>query len=180
MEPEALVEELRRRPNRESVDSPELEPDSWTVVFAAEWPKLVRIGSVRFRLSREDAEDALQECGLRITQAAPVIRNREAYLHTAFYNCSRDILRRRGKLKELASDSPPEDSFDPSAQIYTVISIQRGLGQISPLCRTLLNSWICEDVGAHDLAREHSLSRATIYKRLARCLRKLTDAVESE
>lgn len=177
MELVALGAELRGRFEHTAPMPTERDADSWDAVFAEEAPKLFRIGRARFDIALPDLEDALQNCALRIAESAPVLRNRRAYLQTAFLNSCRDLLRRRTFRRSHEIPVQADRADDPRTRVDAAIDVHRRLGGISPLCRSLLTAWICDEESAPTVADEHALSKVTIYRRLARCLRNLTDAI---
>ena len=174
-------EELRAS-SRESM-GPEADSGGsgwdWDDLYARMAGGLVALGVRRFRLSREDAEEALQRAALSIVAAAPVVRNPEAYLTAAFLRESADALRRR-RTRDFR-EGPVPDGLERAnhdfERIEVVCRFRQAFSSLSPFCRRVMRSCLLDGVDRKVAAVQASSSEKTVFKRYRKCLRTLANAL---
>jgi RNA polymerase sigma factor (sigma-70 family) len=151
----------------------------WDDLYTRMAGRLVSLGVRRFRLSREDAEEALQRAALSIVAAAPVVRNAEAYLTATFLRESADVLRRRRLLE--VREGPVPDGFERAShdceRIEVVCRFRQAFSSLSPFCRRVMRSCLLDGLDRQEAAAEASASSKTIFKRYRKCLRTLANAL---
>jgi len=154
-------------------------PWDWDDLYSRMAGGLVALAIRRYRLSREDAEEALQRAALAIVAAAPVVRNPEAYLTATFLREAAEILARR--CQRDSRETPVPDGFERAdrdfERIEVVCRFRRAFSSLSPFCRRVMRSCLLDGLDRQDAAAAASASTATIYKRYRKCLRTLADAL---
>lgn len=169
---------------RERAVEPEADssPSSWEDVYSDLAGALVSLAIKRYRLSAEDAEDALQRTaeGLMATHGTVPIRNRKGYFTTTFLHFASRISRERVSRREVAI---PEDDFegalvgdDPRARLQALISMRRAIAQLPVECRQLVQSTL-EGNNVLEAARLLDWPARTAYKRRDRCWKRLMYAL---
>src|SRR5512143_2682708 len=80
----------------------------WDALDAALRPRLVAFGMRRFRLGREECEDALQGVFVSVLAQDGRIRDPIAYIKAAFLNACRNVLTSRGRGADAVDDDVPD------------------------------------------------------------------------
>lgn len=149
----------------------------WAILYRDLAPRLIRLGQRRFGMSREDAEEALQNAALRVSQSAAVVREPGKYFVAAFFNEARSLLRRRNRMRTIALEDAGDCGDDPVRGLDECIAVTKALDGVSPICREILLRWGGEGYSALASARMLGLSETTIARRLERCIKRFTRAL---
>ena len=128
-----------------------------------------------YGIAVDDAEDLLQETALELLHHESHVRKPEGYVFTVFKSkCGRHVaklaLARRLFSADEVSERPGNDG---SAEIERFLALRQGFGEVTVQCRRLLSAYILEGRSLKETADACSLSPASIFKLVSRCLRKL-------
>ncbi len=150
----------------------------WEELYRHFGQSLIALGRRRFDLSREDAEEALQQAATAIVFAAPSVRSPKAYLTSVFLRECLGARRRRQEVQR--RELPMPDGFqkadDACERIEVVFRFRSAFARLSPYCRSVMRSCLLE--GKSRVAGSDApVSEAAIYKRYRKCLRTLADAL---
>lgn len=146
----------------------------WERIVDALWPKLVTMGRVRYGLSREDSEDALQSVARDVMEYRPRAREPLAYLTTSFKReCGRVLKARAAKRREWSLIDAIDGRSDPRPDIDLACDVGIALDRISPRCRALITAHVMEGYTLFETADRTGLSRGNVWKRYQACLRRL-------
>jgi RNA polymerase sigma factor (sigma-70 family) len=142
-------------------------------------PRLVRLATTRYRLSREDAEDLVQDLFEAILEKRPRARSPEAYLLTAFLHRCYDLLQTKGRrsrhempllIDEVRDDRTPH-------LIFVALVVSGGFRRITPECRGLITAYCLEERSLRETAHDAGCSEKAVWKRINQCLRRLTQCL---
>lgn len=140
----------------------------WAGITATLRPRLLSIGRRRFGLPIQDLEDTFQTVVTEILTRQPTHPVPRAYVTKAFYFACCD------KLQQKRANAP---LLDPGAdrvhELDAACDVATGLSRIGPRCREIICRWALEGRTMNETADATGLSRATVWKRVNRCLRRL-------
>lgn len=140
----------------------------WASISATLRPVLLSTGRRRFGLPLPDLEDAFQTVVTEILTRQPVHPVPRAYITKAFYFACCDRLRqKRSESPLLGRGTDRVRALDAACDVAT------GLSRIGPRCREIICRWAIEGRTLAETADATGLSRATVWKRVNRCLRRL-------
>jgi RNA polymerase sigma factor (sigma-70 family) len=150
-------------------------PLDWDSLDAALRPRFIALGVRRFRLGREECEDAVQAAFMNALAQESRIRDPIAYLKVSFLNACRTLLASRGRM--LPSD-PEVDTPDAHAgahgmRVEAACAISGAFRRIEPRCRALIEAYYLEDRPLAETAERNGYSQKTVWKRINRCLEKM-------
>ncbi|HKC25615.1 MAG TPA: sigma-70 family RNA polymerase sigma factor [Thermoanaerobaculia bacterium] len=158
-------------------EEPSAAPEGWDweALDAALRPRLISLGIRRFRLRREESEDAVQSVFTNVLGQDARVRDPVAYIKASFLNACRNIL--LGK-KRLSGDEPDCDLPDPvsgalAGRIEAACAVSGAFRRIEPRCRDLIRSYFLEDRPLAETAVQNGYSQKTVWKRINRCLEKM-------
>ncbi len=170
----------RFAPSQDGTPPEGLEPRywDWEDLYSRLGPGLVILGSRRFGLSRDDAEEALQMAATAIVLAAPSVRSPEAYLTSVFLRECLGILRRRSQIArtEVAAPVGFDAADDSCERIEVACRFRQAFSLLSPVCRSMMRSCLLDGRRRADGTDSSSAAR-TAYKRYRKCLRTLAHAL---
>jgi RNA polymerase sigma factor (sigma-70 family) len=155
--------------------SPVLSGWDWEALDAALRPRLIALGIRRFRLRREECEDAVQSVFMNVLGQDARVRDPAAYIKASFLNACRNILVGR---KRVSGDAPDCDLPDPASgalagRIEAACAVSGAFRRIEPRCRDLIRAYFLEDRPLAETAVRSGYSQKTVWKRINRCLEKL-------
>jgi RNA polymerase sigma factor (sigma-70 family) len=157
-----------------AVSQPDGGPPSWDwdALDAAIRPRLVAFGMRRFRLRREECEDALQGVFVNVLAQEGRVRDPIAYIKVAFLNACRSLLASRGRVEtEFGEDVA--DASVLATRIEAACAVAGAFRQIEPRCRELIRAYYIEDLPLAETADRNGYSHKTVWKRINRCLEKM-------
>ncbi len=140
----------------------------WDRLVVEFFPRLVAAGHRRFRLSREDCEDALQRVAQEIVARRPRARVPEAFLTTAFYRRCLKIAQARRLIEMPPLETDRVD--DPRARLAAQTDISMALARVGPRCRHVLSVYALEGRTLPETAEAIRLSPKSMWRRVQRCL----------
>ena len=134
---------------------------------------LVRIARSRYHMTRDRAEDLLQDLAVELLRQRQLVRRPRAYLHAVFrLRCSR-----QWRPPEVSGEIPEElgamESGVLVAELDRRVSLRQALQLISTACRKLLSVHYIEGQSLKASAERMTLAYSGITKTINRCLKKL-------
>ena len=133
-----------------------------------------------YRLTPEDAEDVFQEVFARVFERLDSLRDDDAlrpWIAQTTRNCAVDTLRRSGR--EIAVDEVPEDVDEGLDRLDEALTVHAALERLAPECREILDRFFRRDESYRTISADLDLPSGTVASRIARCLARLRDALES-
>ena len=133
-----------------------------------------------YRLDPHDAEDAFQDVFARIFERLDTLRDVDAlrpWIAQTARNCAVDTLRRAGR--EVPMDDVPESADDGLALLDEALTVHAALDRLSPECHEILDRFFCRDESYRTIGAELELPAGTIASRIARCLSRMRDVLDS-
>jgi RNA polymerase sigma factor (sigma-70 family) len=133
-----------------------------------------------YRLAPEDAEDVFQEVFARVFERLGTLRDDEAlrpWIAQTTRNCAVDTLRRSGR--EVAVDAVPEDVDEGLDRLDEALTVHAALERLSPDCREILDRFFRRDESYRTISADLDLPSGTVASRIARCLTRLRDMLET-
>ena len=150
----------------------------WEALDAALRPRLVAFGMRRFRLGREECEDALQSVFVSVLAQDGRIRDPIAYIKVAYLNACRNILTSRGRGSSAVEDDLPDAQAGVLAtRIEAACTVAGAFRQIEPRCRELIRAYYIDDLPLAETAEKSGYSHKTVWKRINRCLEKMRECL---
>ena len=156
---------------------------NWEELNAKFRPRLIAAGVIRFGLTQDDCEDAVQTVFLKVLAMNPRVRDPKAYLRAAFLNQCKNILeahtrrsgRETGLTDQLAAILP-----DPVAErARTVSAVTGAYRQVDPKCRQVIASYCVENMTLAETADRSGYSPKTVWKRIQECLKRMRACLAS-
>jgi RNA polymerase sigma factor (sigma-70 family) len=134
--------------------------------YAQHWHAQVRLA---FALTsrRDDAEEVVQACYLRVAERWLAIENPQAFMHRAITNASNDVLRRRIREERLSADAPPPQTPRTLVEFYDV------LNHLSVRQRTVVVLRYVAQLDDDEIARILQCRRTTVRSLARRALQEL-------
>jgi len=154
--------------------APREQPLDWFALIGSFQTELVCLGMRRYRVSREDAEDAFQSVVLAVIVKRPSLSGPQDYVRTAFFNRLVDAVRARARRPEAEAaeaDGARQDSTESTLIARQVCSAL--LGRLDERSRRLVLRHLVDEVPLVDLAAETGYSRKTVGKKFRRAMARL-------
>ena len=133
-----------------------------------------------FRLSEQDAEDVYQEVFARVYTHLDTLRDDSAlrpWIAQLTRRLCIDSLAKSGR--EQPRDVENEDVRDRTAEIDEAMAVREALGTLPESCQEILDRFFAQDQSYRTISSELELPAGTIASRIARCLRKLREELET-
>jgi RNA polymerase sigma-70 factor (ECF subfamily) len=134
-----------------------------------------------YRLEPSDAEDVFQEVFARVFERLDTLRDVEAlrpWIGQTTRRCAVDALRRAGR--ETTVGELPEGIDEGLAELDEAMTVHAALDGLSPDCREILDRFFTRDESYRTIGAELDLPPGTIASRIARCLARLRDVLDSD
>jgi len=134
-----------------------------------------------FRLRDQDAEDVFQEVFTRVYTHLDTLRDDTAlrpWIAQLTRRLCIDSLARTGR--EQPGDAEVEDSRDRTAEIDEAMAVRDAVAALPEACQEILDRFFARDQSYRTISTELDLPPGTIASRIARCLRKLREDLETE
>jgi RNA polymerase sigma factor (sigma-70 family) len=150
-------------------------PWDWEELDATLRPRLIALGMRRYRLRREECEDAVQSVFMNVLGQDARIRDPIAYIKASFLNACKNLLVSRRKA---AGDQPDSELADPESaalagRIEAACAVSGAFRRIEPRCRDLIRTYFLDDLPLAETAQRSGYSAKTVWKRINRCLEKM-------
>jgi RNA polymerase sigma-70 factor, ECF subfamily len=134
-----------------------------------------------FRLGEQDAEDVFQDVFTRVYLHLDTLRD-DAALRPWIAQLTRrvclDSLARSGR-EQPASDTANEEAPDVVFEIEEAMAVREAVSTLPEACQEILDRFFARDQSYRTISSELDLPAGTIASRIARCLRKLREELES-
>jgi len=157
-----------------SAPTPQLEIWDWEKLDARLRPRLLHAGVSRFGLTREEAEDLLQDTFESVFTKRPRVRNMEGYLVGAFFNRCVDRLEPRTGQRR---DERPLDLNLPDAitarQIVDGVHVRSAFRLLTPGCRHLIRAYCVLRQSLAEAAADAGCTVPAVWKRLNQCMKRM-------
>jgi RNA polymerase sigma factor (sigma-70 family) len=144
----------------------------WERLDARLRPRLLTVGERRFGLTREEAEDVLQDTFESVFTKRPRVRNMEGYLVGSFFNRCCDRLERRRRLNERPISGEFPDAR-AAGRIVDGIHVRSAFRLMSPACRQLIRAYCLLRLSLAEAAAEAGCTVPTVWKRLNQCVKRM-------
>jgi RNA polymerase sigma factor (sigma-70 family) len=159
-----------------SAPSPGSNPDAWDWerLDAHLRPRLLNVGERRFGLTREEAEDVLQDTFESVFTKRPRVRNMEGYLVGSFFNrcCDRLEQRIRQQRNERVLDPDVHGALAPR-QLVDGIHVRSAFRLLPPGCRRLIRAYCLFRQTLAETAAEAGCTVPAVWKRLNQCMKRM-------
>jgi len=150
----------------------------WDALDGVLRPRLIAFGMRRFRLRREECEDALQSVFINVLAQEGRVRDPIAYIKASFLNACKNLLTSRGRIAAAPEDDLPDAAAGALAtQIEAACTVAGAFRQIEPRCRDLIRAYYLDDLPLAETAERIGYSQKTVWKRINRCLEKMRDCL---
>ena len=153
---------------------PLLETSDWEQLDTRLRPRLLRTGVRRFGLTREEAEDLLQDTFESVFTKRPRVRNMEGYLVGAFFNRCVD------RLAERTSRRSREGPLDPNLpdavtvrQIVDGVHVRSAFRLLTPGCQQLIHAYCVLRQSLAEAAADAGCTVPAVWKRLNQCMKRM-------
>lgn len=146
----------------------------WEYLDARLRPRLLSVGVRRFGLTREEAEDLLQDTFESVLSKRPRVRNMEGYLVGSFFNrcCDRLELRKSQRQNEGPLD---QNLFDAVAarRIVDGVHVRSAFRLLTPGCRHLIRAYCVFRQTLAEAAADAGCTVPAVWKRLNQCMKRM-------
>jgi RNA polymerase sigma-70 factor (ECF subfamily) len=156
------------------------DADAWAELVERYARYVYAIAARVYRLGPEDAEDVFQEVFSRVFERLDTLRDDQAlrpWLAQTTRNCAVDALRRSGR--EVAVEAVPEGVDEGIARLDEALTVHAALDLLAPECREILDRFFRRDESYRTISAELDLPAGTVASRIARCLGRLRDLLET-
>lgn len=146
----------------------------WERLDAHLRPRLLNAGERRFGLTREEAEDILQDTFESVFTKRPRVRNMEGYLVGSFFNrcCDRFEQRiRQGRGEEGLGPGVPD--AQAARQIVDGIHVRSAFRLLTPGCRRLIRAYCVFRQTLAEAAADAGCTVPAVWKRLNQCMKRM-------
>jgi RNA polymerase sigma factor (sigma-70 family) len=150
------------------------EPWDWERLDAHLRPRLLNVGERRFGLTREEAEDTLQDTFESVLTKRPRVRNMEGYLVGSFFNRCCDRLEQR--IRQHQSEGPPgpeAPGATAARQLVDGIHVRSAFRLLTPGCRSLIRAYCLFRQTLAETAAEAGCTVPAVWKRLNQCMKRM-------
>lgn len=175
---EALAHPLVPLPSADSVPAPTSGSSpaawDWERLDAQLRPRLLNVGERRFGLTREEAEDILQDTFESVFTKRPRVRNMEGYLVGSFFNRCVDRLDKRTSQRQ---NEGPLDPNLPDAvaarRIVDGVHVRSAFLLLTPGCRHLIRAYCVFRRTLAEAAADVGCTVPVVWRRLNRCMKRM-------
>lgn len=158
------------------------DADAFGLLVASRMPGMLRLARAILR-NESDARDATQEAFVSAWQNLPRLRDAsrfDAWLNTVLANRCRDLLRRRGRVREIDLEGVDLRSVDPGPGAIERTAVLAAFDRISVPDRQILALHHLEDRPIDELARLLGVPIGTAKSRLHAARKALARALETQ
>jgi RNA polymerase sigma factor (sigma-70 family) len=146
----------------------------WDRLDARLRPRLLTVGERRFGLTREEAEDLLQDTFESVFTKRPRVRNMEGYLVGSFFNRCCNRLEERMQQRRNEGILGPDASGALSArQLVDGIHVRSAFRLLTPGCRRLIRAYCLFRQTLAETAAEAGCTVPAVWKRLNQCMKRM-------
>lgn len=156
------------------------DADAWNALVERFSRYVYAICVKGFRLKEEDAEDVFQDVFTRVYTNLDKLRDDAAvrpWIAQLTRRLCLDAIARRGR-EQPATEQEFEESSD-FAEIEEAFAVREAMTTLGDACQEILDRFFAQDQSYRTISAELDLPAGTIASRIARCLRKLREELES-
>jgi RNA polymerase sigma factor (sigma-70 family) len=163
----------------EAAPEPRLETWDWEHLDARLRPRLLHTGVSRFGLSREEAEDLLQDTFESVFTKRPRVRNMEGYLVGAFFNrCVDRIALRNSRRRNEGALDPNLADAATARRMIDGVHVRSALRLLTPVCRQLIQAYCMFRQTLAEAAADAGCSVPAVWKRLNQCMKRMRGCLD--
>jgi RNA polymerase sigma factor (sigma-70 family) len=159
------------------------DADAWNELVERYSRYVYAIAVRGFRLSDDDAEDVFQDVFTRIYLRLDSLRDDSA-LRPWIAQLTRrrclDALASKGRESPAEQEALTAEESPDLADVEEAFAVREALSGLSENCRDILDRFFARDQSYRTIAEELEIPSGTIASRIARCLGRLKDAMESK
>jgi RNA polymerase sigma factor (sigma-70 family) len=167
-----------RVPSADSVSAPPSGSNpaawDWERLDAHLRPRLLNVGQRRFGLTREEAEDLLQDTFESVLTKRPRVRNMEGYLVGSFFNRCCDRLEQRKNQRR--NEGPLDPNFLDAVAVRQIIDgvrVRSAFWLLTPGCRHLIRAYCIFRQTLAEAAADAGCTVPAVWKRLNQCMKRM-------
>jgi RNA polymerase sigma factor, sigma-70 family len=138
--------------------------------------KLLLMAQARYGISKDQAEDLLQDVAVDLLRQRQVVRRPHAYLRAVLrFRCSHYVRAQRshGEIEPVREDILETGTGTPEVDLDQQVFLRQALHLISPTCRKVLKARYFEGQSLKASAARITLAYSGITKTISRCLKRL-------
>lgn len=151
--------------------------ESWEDIYLSMADHLVHLGRTRYGLNEEDCEDALQKTATDVLLNLGAVQNRRGFFTTIFLRKCFKIARYRKSRGEVELLDMADGGDDSVARLEALIRFRVALSRLPRHCQDVITTWALEGNSRLESARQLGWSRATVYRRTARCWKRFVNVL---
>jgi RNA polymerase sigma factor (sigma-70 family) len=159
------------------------DADAWNELVERYSRYIYAIAVRGFRLSDDDAEDVFQDVFTRIYLRLDTLRDDSA-LRPWIAQLTRrrclDALSSKGREMPAEEEALTAEESADLSDVEEAFAVREALGGLSENCQDILDRFFARDQSYRTIAEELEIPSGTIASRIARCLARLKDAMESK
>lgn len=159
------------------------DADAWNELVERYSRYVYAIAVRGFRLSDDDAEDVFQDVFTRIYLRLDALRDDSA-LRPWIAQLTRrrclDALSSKGREMPAEEEALTAEESADLSDVEEAFAVREALGGLSENCQDILDRFFARDQSYRTIAEELEIPSGTIASRIARCLARLRDAMESK
>lgn len=159
------------------------DADAWNELVERYSRYVYAIAVRGFRLSDDDAEDVFQDVFTRIYLRLDALRDDSA-LRPWIAQLTRrrclDALSSKGREMPAEEEALTAEESADLSDVEEAFAVREALGGLSENCQDILDRFFARDQSYRTIAEELEIPSGTIASRIARCLARLKDAMESK
>ena len=146
----------------------------WERLDARLRARLLNVGERRFGLTREEAEDILQDTFESVFTKRPRVHNMEGYLVGSFFNRCCDRLEQRIRQRRNERVLGPEIPDAAAARrLLDGIHVRSAFRLLPPGCRRLIRAYCLLRQTLAETAAEAGCTVPAVWKRLNQCMKRM-------
>lgn len=159
------------------------DEEAWVALLDRYAGYIYAIAARGFRLTREQAEEVLQETALSLVAHLPAYRGSgslRSWIGAIAQNASRQYLRRHKPAAEIPVDLEVSDAAQERelAQAEDALTVQSAMERLPAECRDVLAKAFYEERRYAEIAAALGIPEGTVASRIARCLTRLRGLLE--
>ena len=158
------------------------DAEAFAILAAKRLPEMLRLARAILR-SEPDARDATQEAFISAWQNLPGLRDEsrfDAWLNTVLANRCRDLLRQRGRVREIDLDGTALRAPDPAPSALERTAVLAAFDRLSLADRQIMALYYLEDHPLEVVARRLGIPVGTAKSRLHAARNALRRALETQ
>lgn len=159
------------------------DADAWNELVERYSRYVYAIAIRGFRLSDDDAEDVFQDVFTRIYLRLDTLRDDSA-LRPWIAQLTRrrclDAVSSKGRETPAEEEALTAEETADLSDVEEAFAVREALGGLSENCQDILDRFFAQDQSYRTIAEELEIPSGTIASRIARCLGRLKDAMESK